>query len=175
MSGKLKQILHEGNESFFIYLANNLPRFSFLNRYRAKLLRLSGVNILGKCTVWSGFDVRPIGHASNVTISKNVFINRNFRCAVPAGAKVMIEEGVAIGPNVMIETACHGVSVAERKTTFSKSVIIERNSWIGAGVIVLAGVTIGENSIVSAGAVVTKNVPKNVLVAGVPAIVKKVI
>ena len=41
--------------------------------------------------------------------------------------------------------------------------------WIGAGAIILPGVTIGENSIVGAGAVVKKDVPANVIVAGVPA------
>jgi maltose O-acetyltransferase len=38
---------------------------------------------------------------------------------------------------------------------------------------VLPGVTIGDNSVIGAGAVVTKNVPKNSLAVGVPAVVKK--
>jgi acetyltransferase-like isoleucine patch superfamily enzyme len=50
---------------------------------------------------------------------------------------------------------------------------VERNVWIGANVTVLSGVTIGQNSVIAAGAVVTKDIPKNCLAAGVPAIVKK--
>ena len=47
--------------------------------------------------------------------------------------------------------------------------------WIGAHATILAGVTIGDNSIVAAGAVVTKNVPPNVIVGGVPAkIIKEI-
>ena len=51
----------------------------------------------------------------------------------------------------------------------SKPVIFENCSVIGAGAIILPGVTIGEESFVAAGSVVTKNVPKRTLVAGVPA------
>ena len=47
--------------------------------------------------------------------------------------------------------------------------------WLGAGAIILPGVTVGENSIVAAGAVVTKDVPSNTIVGGVPArFIKKI-
>lgn len=48
-------------------------------------------------------------------------------------------------------------------------IVIESNVWIGAGATILPGVTIGENSVVAAGAVVTKDVPPNTIVGGVPA------
>lgn len=40
--------------------------------------------------------------------------------------------------------------------------------WIGGGVTINQGVTIGDDSIVGAGSVVTKDVPPNVIAAGVP-------
>jgi acetyltransferase-like isoleucine patch superfamily enzyme len=52
--------------------------------------------------------------------------------------------------------------------TFEK-VEIHDNVWIGAGAIILPGVTIHANSIVAAGAVITKDVPSNTIVGGVPA------
>lgn len=52
---------------------------------------------------------------------------------------------------------------------------IKRNAWVGAGATILPGVTIGENAIVAASAVVTKDVPDNAVVAGVPAKVIKYI
>ena len=47
--------------------------------------------------------------------------------------------------------------------------------WIGAHATILAGVTIGDNAIVAAGAVVTKDVPADTVVGGVPArVIKKI-
>lgn len=51
--------------------------------------------------------------------------------------------------------------------------IIGHNVWVGARVIILKGVTIGNNSIVAAGSVVTRNIPDNSIVAGIPARVIK--
>ena len=50
-----------------------------------------------------------------------------------------------------------------------KAILIKKNAWIGAGAIILHGVTVGENSVVAAGSVVTKDVPDNTVVAGIPA------
>ncbi|MBP6872851.1 MAG: acyltransferase [Bacteroidales bacterium] len=51
----------------------------------------------------------------------------------------------------------------------SKPILIGDNVWIGMRAIILKGVTIGNGSIVAAGAVVTKDVPPNTVVGGVPA------
>jgi acetyltransferase-like isoleucine patch superfamily enzyme len=51
----------------------------------------------------------------------------------------------------------------------TKSVVIGDDVWIGANAVVLPGVTIGNHCVVAAGAVVTKDVPGNSLVGGVPA------
>ena len=47
--------------------------------------------------------------------------------------------------------------------------MIKRNAWIGAAATILPGVTIGENAVVAAGAVVSKDVPANTVVGGIPA------
>lgn len=44
-----------------------------------------------------------------------------------------------------------------------------KNVWVGSNSTILSGVTIGDNAIIAAGAVVTKNVPANTVVGGVPA------
>lgn len=54
-----------------------------------------------------------------------------------------------------------------------KEVHIGDNCWIGAGAIILPGVTIGNGCVVAAGALVNQDVPDNVMVAGIPAVVKK--
>lgn len=51
---------------------------------------------------------------------------------------------------------------------YAHPIVIEDNVWIGAGVHIMGGVTIGRNSVIGAGSVVTKDVPGNVIAAGVP-------
>jgi acetyltransferase-like isoleucine patch superfamily enzyme len=56
-----------------------------------------------------------------------------------------------------------------------KRIVLKRNCWIGANSVILPGVTVGVNSVVAAGSVVTKDVPADTVVAGVPArVIKKV-
>ena len=57
----------------------------------------------------------------------------------------------------------------ERSSTIAKPIKIGNRVWIGIAATVMPGVTVGDNSIIAAGAVVTKDVPTNCIVAGVPA------
>lgn len=82
---------------------------------------------------------------------------------------ITIEDDVLIGPKVSLITESHPLNPSERKSLVVRPIIIERNAWIGAGAMILQGVTIGENAVVAAGALVRNDVPKNSLVAGVPA------
>lgn len=100
-------------------------------------------------------------------IGKEVFIN--FDCIFLDQGGITIEDGVLIGPGVKIITESHPEDPSIRHSLQTKPVIIRRKAWIGAGASILPGVVIGENAIVAAGAVVTKNVPDNTIVAGVPA------
>ncbi len=91
---------------------------------------------------------------------------------------ITIGSRVQIGPHCYISDFDHGLDVdisrpLHRGDKTYAAVVIENNVWIGAGVTILKGVTIGKNAVVAAGSVVTKNVPPNTLVAGVPAIFKK--
>lgn len=54
------------------------------------------------------------------------------------------------------------------------SIVVGDNCYIGVGVTILGPVTIGNNVIIAAGAVVTKDIPDNAVVAGVPAKIKKI-
>ena len=82
---------------------------------------------------------------------------------------ITLEDNVLIGPKVNLITTNHPLNPVERRATISHPIIIKRNAWIGAAATILPGVTIGEYSVVAAGAVVSKDVPPNTIVGGVPA------
>src|SRR5204863_5887826 len=102
-----------------------------------------------------------------IQIGKNVFINH--ACTFLDMGGITIEDDVLIGPKVNLITENHPLDPANRKALIVKPIVVKRNAWIGAAATVMPGVTIGENSVVAAGAVVTKDVPGNTIVVGVPA------
>lgn len=81
---------------------------------------------------------------------------------------ISIGRNVRLGPGVKLISANHNVNDYENHIP-ATPIIIGDNVWLGADVKVTAGVTIGNHVVVGAGAVVTKHVPANTLVAGVPA------
>lgn len=104
-------------------------------------------------------------------VGREVFIN--FGCTFLDQGGITLEDGVFIGPGVKIVTEGHPEQPQERHRLVTGPVRICRNAWIGAGAIILPGVTVGENAIVAAGAVVTKDVPADVVTAGIPARVQR--
>ncbi|SNR40990.1 DapH/DapD/GlmU-related protein [Flavobacterium sp. ov086] len=108
-----------------------------------------------------------INCGKHITIGKNVFIN--FDCTFLALGGITIEDDVLIGPKVSLITENHPLNPEERKGLTGKPILIKKNAWIGANATILPGVTIGENAVVAAGAVVSKDVPDNTIVGGVPA------
>jgi acetyltransferase-like isoleucine patch superfamily enzyme len=108
-----------------------------------------------------------------IALGKNVFINH--LCSFLDLGGITIEDNVLIGPRVNLITENHPLDPADRQALLLKPILIKRNAWIGAGATILPGVTIGENAVVAAGAVVSKDVPANTVVGGVPAKVIKTI
>ncbi len=118
------------------------------------------------------------------------------------GAFVEIQRGVRVGKNVKISThtfICEGVTIEDdvfvghnvsfindrypRATAGGKlqtaqdwqciPTLVKRGASIGTSATILCGITIGENAIIGAGSVVTKDVPANTIVSGVPARVRR--
>jgi acetyltransferase-like isoleucine patch superfamily enzyme len=116
-----------------------------------------------------------------VEIQKNASIGKN--CKISSHTficeGVHIEDNVFVGHNVTFINDKHPRSVNEDGTMQSESnwevieTFVKKGASIGSSSTILCGITIGENAIVGAGAVVTKNVPPNTIVAGVPAKVIK--
>ena len=103
----------------------------------------------------------------NITVGKNVFIKSG--CCFQDQGGIEIGDGTLIGHQVVIATINHDLHPQCRADMFLEAVKIGKNVWIGAHATILQGVTIGDNAVVAAGAVVTKDVPANTVVGGVPA------
>lgn len=112
-----------------------------------------------------------------VEIQKNARIGKNCKIST----HTFICEGVTIEDNVFIG---HNVTFINDKYPRATNpdgsmqtdadwkvipTLVKRGASIGSSATILCGVTIGENAIVGAGSVVTKDVPDNTIVAGVPA------
>lgn len=106
---------------------------------------------------------------ARITIGRNCAFSNNV--TLIATQSIVFGEFCMVGDMVAVyDSDFHGVA-PDRRDTAGKSapVCIGDRVWIGSRAMVLKGVTIGDDSVVAAGAVVTRDVPPNTLVAGVPA------
>lgn len=119
----------------------------------------------------------------NITVGEGCFINYN--CTFLDVSPITLGNDVWIGANVTLATPNHPLLAEERLPNdypdgkhdleYSSPITIEDGCWICSSATICGGVKIGKNSVVAAGAVVTRDVPENCLVAGVPAkVVRKI-
>lgn len=118
-----------------------------------------------------------IDYGRFTTIGKNFYANFNF--TILDTCPVTIGDNVMCGPNVSIVTALHPLMYQQRNIRqqddgnwddieYGKPGTIGNNCWLASNVTVCPGVTIGNGCVIGAGAVVTKDIPANSLVLGVP-------
>jgi acetyltransferase-like isoleucine patch superfamily enzyme len=164
----MKQVFEVVNKTMF--LSQQLNNSTDIDQVRENFGKIIATSIDKTTTIFIPFHTNFGRH---IFIGKNVFINHG--CSFLDLGGITIEDDVMIGPQVNIITENHLVDPKSRKSLELNSVTIKRNAWIGANATILPGVIIGENSIVAAGAVVTKDVPDNTIVGGVPAkLIKKI-
>jgi len=118
-------------------------------------------------------------YGDNITVGENFFMNFDSVildcCAVTFGTNVML------GPGVHVYTAFHPLNYKDRVYgakdyyEIASPVTVGDNVWIGGKVVICPGVSVGSNVVIGAGSVVTKSVPANVVVAGNPAKVIRIL
>lgn len=103
----------------------------------------------------------------NITIGNHVFFNSG--CKFQDQGGITIDDGALLGHNVVLATLNHCMIPEQRANLEPAPIHIGKNVWIGANAMVLPGVTIGDGAVIAAGAIVTKDVPANTIVGGIPA------
>lgn len=103
----------------------------------------------------------------NIKVGKNVFINSG--CCFQDQGGITLGDGCLIGHQVVIATLNHDLKASARASMIPAAVKLGKNVWVGAHATILPGVSVGDNVVIAAGAVVTRDVPENAVVAGVPA------
>lgn len=117
-------------------------------------------------------DIQPGFHCDN---GKNIRVGRrftaNFNVTILDGAPVTFGDYCMVGPGTLIATTGHPLQAQGRRERLavSEPITVGDDVWIGGNCVITGGVTIGSNVVAAAGAVVTKDVPDNCVVAGVPA------
>lgn len=141
-----------------VKLGKDVKIFDFVNLY--------GCSIDDNTKVGTFVEIQK-----NATVGKNCKISSHtFVCE-----GVHIEDNVFIGHNVTFinDKYPRSTNVDGSMQTESDWKVVEtrikKGASVGSSSTILCGITIGENAIVGAGSVVTKDVPPNTIVAGVPA------
>ncbi len=121
--------------------------------------------------VWIGDGTKLRCHEGRIEIGAKTVMGQE--CTISAYQRVRIGEQCVIADRSMFIDFDHGVVEVERpirlQGIYKRDVVVGSNVWIGYGACILRGVSVGDNSIVGTNSVVTKDVPANAVVAGIPA------
>ncbi|MBM2839898.1 MAG: Acetyltransferase [Bacteroidetes bacterium] len=141
-----------------VKLGKNVRIFDFVNLY--------GCEIGDNTKVGTFVEIQKgVKVGKNVKVSSHTFICEG----------VTIEDDVFVGHNVSFINDRYPRSTNEGETMQTEAdwkvvaTLVKRGASIGTSATIMCGVTIGERAIVGAGSVVTKDVPPDVIVSGVPA------
>ncbi|HUA74512.1 MAG TPA: acyltransferase [Solirubrobacteraceae bacterium] len=120
---------------------------------------------------WVGHGCKIRVHEGEVEIGAKTVMGQE--CTISAYQHVSIGRECIVADRVMLIDFDHGVTEVERpirlQGIYKRDVRVGNNVWIGYGACVLRGVSVGDNGIVGTSSVLTRDVPENAVVGGVPA------
>ena len=146
------------------FLVNHILAGTRFFEMKRRLLRSIGYEIGENSKI-----VGPIYNTGSLRIGTNCWIGKNM--TVHGNGTVVIGDYCDIAPEVTFLTGGHKLGSSQRRAGEGESyhIAVGNGVWIGARTTVLLDTRLGDGSVVAACACVAKNVPDNVLVAGVPA------
>jgi maltose O-acetyltransferase len=162
------EVSFDPRKTLVLGITSGLPRSRF-RRVRTALLRAIGLRIGKGAGVWGPIDVTGFGDLRLLRIDELVSISGPLH--VDLGAEVHIGKGVRLGNDVVLLTVDHEIGPSEYRCgrLIAAPIRIGDGAWIGSRATVLPGISIGAGAVVAAGAVVTRDVPPDTMVEGVPA------
>ena len=126
--------------------------------------------VLGRWS-WIGHGTKIRAHEGEVIVGAKTVLGQE--CTISAFQHVSIGRECVVADRVMLIDFDHGVVEVERpireQGIYKRVVRVGNNVWVGYGASILRGVTIGDNAIIGTSTVVTKDVPADAVVGGVPA------
>lgn len=127
--------------------------------------------ILGKGVQVRRGTIIAVSNGGELTIGNNVFVAHGVTIA--AKQKIVIGENTLLAEYVSIRDHDHEIALSSKplvaRGSKTKPVTIGKNVWIGAKATIVKGTEIGQEAVIGANAVVTHNIPKQAIAAGVPA------
>jgi acetyltransferase-like isoleucine patch superfamily enzyme len=126
--------------------------------------------------VWVGDGTKIRCHEGIVEIGDKTVFGQE--CTISAYQRVRIGEQCVIADRAMFIDFDHGVTEVDRpirvQGIYKRDTVVGSNVWVGYGACVLRGVRVGDNAVIGTNAVVTRDVPANAVVGGVPAKVLRI-
>jgi acetyltransferase-like isoleucine patch superfamily enzyme len=120
---------------------------------------------------WVGHGSKIRVHEGECSIGAKTVLGQE--CTISAFQHVSIGRECIVADRVMLIDFDHGVVEVERpirhQGIYKRDVRVGNNVWVGYGACFLRGATVGDNSVIGTNTVVTKDVPADAVVAGVPA------
>ena len=187
-SGGLLTLLRfmRGHGMLNLKYARLIARLGLVKLRLGSRLRLDGLAFVGPgCSLevkkgatlelgrwsWVGHGCKIRSHEGAISIGAKSVLGQE--CTISSFQHVSIGRECVIADRVMMIDFDHGMAEVERpirlQGIYKRDVRVGNNVWIGYGACILRGVTVGDNAVIGTNAVVTKDVPANAVVGGVPA------
>ncbi|MGI8801096.1 MAG: acyltransferase [Solirubrobacteraceae bacterium] len=126
--------------------------------------------VLGRWS-WLGNDCKIRVHDGVAEIGAKSVLGQE--CTITCFRRIKIGRDCIIADKVMMLDFDHGVVDVDRpireQGIYKRQVEVGHNCWIGYGACILRGVKVGENCVIGTNSIVTRDVPDNAVVGGVPA------